>query len=253
MFATKSEKEIELIRNSSKIVAEVLKLIGSKIQVGVTTLELDLIAEDFIRSCGAEPAFKGYGHDKNNLYPASICASVNDEVVHGIPRNLKLCDGDIISVDVGVKLKGYFGDGAETFAVGKISDEKEKLMAATKASLEKGVSVAVAGNTIGDIGFAVQSFIEAKGFSVVRDLVGHGVGKELHEEPSIPNYGRPRQGFTLKEGMTLAIEPMVNAGSFKVKTDDDGWTVRTSDGKPSAHFEHTIVVRKNKVEILTII
>lgn len=253
MFSTKNDKEIEQIRNSSKIVAEVLKLLSSKIVAGVSTLELDELAEDYIRSRNAEPAFKGYGHDARNLFPASICASVNDVVVHGIPNGYRLVDGDIISVDVGVKLNGFFGDGAETFKVGKVSDEKVKLLNVTRESLSKAVDVAVAGNTVGDIGFAVQSYVEANGFSVVRDLVGHGVGIELHEEPSIPNYGKARQGLTLKDGMTIAIEPMINAGSYKVKIDSDGWTVRTTDGKPSAHFEHTIVVRKNKAEILTII
>ncbi len=247
----KSPREIELIRESSKIVAEVLALLGSRIKPGMFTKELDEIAERFIRSRGGSPAFKGYGHDKKNLFPASLCISVDDEVVHGIPNGRKLEEGQIVSIDVGVRKDGYYGDGARTFAVGRISEEKLRLMRVTEESLYKGLEKAVAGNHLHDISFAVQKYVEANGFSVVRDLVGHGVGKSLHEEPAIPNYGDPGTGVKLKEGMVLAIEPMVNAGTYKVNHDNDGWTVRTADKKPSAHFEHTVVVRKGEPEILT--
>ncbi len=247
----RSQREVELIKESSKIVAEVLALVGSRIKAGVFTKELDEIAERYIRSRGASPAFKGYGFDKKNPFPASLCVSVDDVVVHGIPNGHMLEDGQIVSIDVGVRKNGYFGDGAKTFAVGRIDGEKLRLMRVTEESLYKGIEKAVAGNHIHDVSFAVQKFVEANGFSVVRDLVGHGVGKNLHEEPAIPNYGDPGTGVKLKEGMVLAIEPMVNAGTYKVEVDTDGWTVRTADGKPSAHFEHTVVVRKGEPEILT--
>ncbi len=247
----RSQREVELIKESSRIVAEVLALVGSRIKAGVFTKELDEIAERYIRSRGATPAFKGYGFEKKNLFPASLCVSVDDVVVHGIPNGHMLKDGQIVSIDVGVRKNGYFGDGAKTFAVGRIDGEKLRLMRVTEESLYKGIEKAVVGNRIHDVSFAVQKFVEANGFSVVRDLVGHGVGKNLHEEPAIPNYGDPGTGVKLKEGMVLAIEPMVNAGTYKVEVDTDGWTVRTADGKPSAHFEHTVVVRKGEPEILT--
>lgn len=247
----KSAREIELIRESSQIVAEVLALVGSRIKPGVDAKELDEIAERFIRSRGGTPAFKGYGSDKKNLFPSSLCISIDEEVVHGIPNGRKLEEGQIVSIDVGVRKNGYYGDSARTFAVGRISAEKQRLMRVTEESLYKGIEKAVAGNHIHDVSFAVQKYVEANGYSVVRDLVGHGVGKSLHEEPAIPNYGDPGTGVKLKEGMVLAIEPMVNAGTYKVEHDPDGWTVRTVDRKPSAHFEHTVVVRKGEAEILT--
>jgi methionyl aminopeptidase len=247
----KSSREIELIRESSKIVAEVIALLGSRIKPGVLTKDLDEIAERYIRSRGGSPAFKGYGHDKRNLFPASLCISIDDVVVHGIPDGQKLEDGQIVSIDVGVKKGGYYGDGAKTFPVGRISEEKARLMQVTEESLYKGLEKAVAGNHLHDISFAVQKYVESNGFSVVRDLVGHGVGKHLHEEPAIPNYGDPGTGVKLKEGMVLAIEPMVNAGTYKVEHDSDGWTVRTADRQPSAHFEHTIAIRQGEPEILT--
>lgn len=247
----RSPREIELIRESSRIVAEVLELLGSKITPGVHTKELDEIAERFIRSRGGTPAFKGYTHDANNPFPASLCISIDDVVVHGIPNGRLLKEGEIVSIDVGVRKNGYYGDSARTFAVGKISDEKQRLMRVTEESLYKGIDQAVAGNRIHDVSFAVQKHVEANGYSVVRELVGHGVGKNLHEEPAIPNYGDPGTGVKLKEGMVLAIEPMVNAGTHKVEHDADGWTVRTADGKPSAHYEHTVVVRQGAAEILT--
>lgn len=245
----KSVDEIVLMRESGKIVSEVIKLIETYITPGAVTKELDRIAEEFIRSCNAEPAFKGYG-DPHNPFPATLCISVDSEVVHGIPGSRVLKEGEIVSIDVGVKKNGFFGDGAFTFPVGEISFEKKKLIDVTRESLRKGIEKAVEGNRIGDIGHAVQRCVENAGFSVVRDLVGHGVGRELHEEPQVPNYGKPNKGAILKEGMTLAIEPMVNAGKFQVHTASDRWTIVTSDGKPSAHFEHSVVVRKDKAEIL---
>lgn len=247
----KSEREIDLMRESCRIVAEVLALVGAQIKPGVLTRELDQIAEEYIRAKGALPAFKGYGHDKHNLFPSTLCISVEDEVVHGIPDGRRLEEGQVVSIDVGVKKDGYFGDGARTFAVGRTSHEKERLLKVTEESLYKGIGMAKARNHLHDVSFAVQKCVEDAGFSVVRDLVGHGIGKQLHEEPAIPNFGTAGTGIVLKEGMTLAIEPMVNAGTFKVEVDQDGWTVRTADGKPSAHFEHTIVVREGGPEILT--
>ena len=247
----KTEQEIELMRESCRIVAEVLALVGSNVKPGVFTRELDRIAEEYIKSKGAVPAFKGYGHDRNNVFPSTLCVSVEDEVVHGIPNGRRLEEGQVVSIDVGVKKSGYFGDGARTFAVGRTSHEKLRLLKVTEESLHKGIAMARAGNHLHDVSSAVQKHVEDAGYSVVRDLVGHGIGKQLHEEPPIPNFGTPGTGIILKEGMTLAIEPMVNAGTYKVEVGNDGWTVRTADGKPSAHFEHTIVVRDGDAEILT--
>lgn len=239
------------MRESCRIVAEVLTLVGAQIRPGVHTRDLDQAAEQYIRSNGGVPAFKGYGHDKNNLFPATLCVSVEDEVVHGIPDGRTLEEGQVVSVDVGVKKDGYFGDGARTFVVGRTSHEKQRLLQVTEESLYKGIEKARAGNHLHDVSSAIQQYVEAAGFSVVRDLVGHGIGKQLHEEPAVPNFGVAGTGILLKEGMALAIEPMVNAGTFDVEVDEDGWTVRTADGKPSAHFEHTIVVRDGDPEILT--
>jgi len=251
MVRIKSKREIGLIRESSRIVADVLKLVSSHIRPGVTTIELDLIAEEYIRSLGAIPAFKGYGHSKSNLFPATLCTSIDDVVVHGIPSNRTLRQGEILSVDVGVVREGYYGDGACTFPVGEISKEKQRLLKITEESLRKGIEQAVVGNKLHDISYAVQKHVEAAGYSVVRDLVGHGVGVELHEEPAVPNFGKPGTGMKLQEGMTLAIEPMVNAGAWQVRFGADGWTVLTQDGRPSAHFEHTIAIVDGKPEILT--
>ncbi len=248
----KSPAEIELMRESCRIVSDVLKLVGTHIKPGVSTAQLDLMAEDYIRSCNAESAFKGFGSDPKNLFPATLCISVDSEVVHGIPGKRILREGEIVSIDVGAKKNGFFGDGAFTFPVGEVSEEKRRLMCVTKESLERAVEQAIEGNRTGDIAHAVQSYVEAEGFSIVRDLVGHALGRELHEDPQIPNYGKAGKGTVLKEGMTLAIEPMVNAGTFKVLTAADRWTIVTYDGKPSAHFEYTVVVRKNKAEVLTI-
>lgn len=247
----KSKSEIELMRESCRIVAEVLRLLEISIKPGVTTKELDIIAEDYIRSQNAEPAFKGYGADKKNLYPATLCTSVEDVVVHGIPCDRKLIEGEIISIDVGVKKNNYYGDGAKSFAVGKISDEKKRLLEITEQSLYKGIEKALNGTQVFDISSAVQKHVEEAGFSVVRDLVGHGIGRSLHEEPQIPNFGQAGTGESLKSGMTLAIEPMVNYGSYKVRFNSDGWTVSTLDGLPSAHFEHTVCITDSEPEILT--
>jgi methionyl aminopeptidase len=248
----KTKKEIDFIKESCRIVAETLRLVGSNAKIGVTTLELDQIAEDYIRSNNAIPAFKGYSQGGLPGFPGSICTSLNDAVVHGIPGSVKLKEGDIISLDVGVLKNNYYGDAAITVAVGKISDAKKKLLEVTEKSLYLGIEQARNGNRVHDISLAVQEYVERNGFSVVRDLCGHGVGKFLHEDPAVPNFGKKGTGPKLKEGMTIAIEPMVNAGDYAVKTTSDGWTVLTSDGSPSAHFEHTILVLDNSPEILTI-
>ncbi|MEJ5352157.1 MAG: type I methionyl aminopeptidase [Melioribacteraceae bacterium] len=252
MILIKTKKEIDYIRESCRIVAEVLQLMKRYAKPGITTLELDKIAEDYILSNNARAAFKGYSQAGSFDYPGSICSSIDDEVVHGIPGNRVLKEGELLSVDVGVEKNNYFGDAAISIAIGKISDEKQKLMEVTEKSLYLGIEQAVAGNRIGDIGNAIQTYVESFGFSVVRDLCGHGVGKHLHEDPQIPNYGKRGTGALIKNGMTLAIEPMINMGSYKVFVDEDGWTVKTMDGLPSAHFEHTIAVIDGKPEILTI-
>jgi len=248
----KSKKEIDYIRESCRIVAETLQLLKSNVKPGITTLELDKIAEDYIRSNNAIPAFKGYSQGGAPGFPGSVCSSVDDEVVHGIPSTRILKDGEIVSLDIGVLKDGFFGDAALTVAVGNISDDKKKLMGVTERSLQLGIEQAIAGNKVHDISNAVQVYVEANGFSIVRDLCGHGVGKFLHEDPSIPNFGRKGTGPKLKNGMTLAIEPMVNAGKYDVITAKDGWTIITADGSTSAHFEHTILINNNLPEILTI-
>lgn len=251
MVLIKTKKEIDYIRESCQIVAEVLQLMKRYAKAGVTTIELDKIAEDYILSNNARPAFKGYSQAGSFDFPGSICSSIDDEIVHGIPGNRVLKEGEILSVDVGVEKNNFFGDAALTIAIGNISEEKFNLMNSTEKSLYLGIEQAIPGNRIGDIAFAIQSEVESKGFSVVRDLCGHGVGKLLHEEPQIPNYGRKGSGTLIKNGMTLAIEPMINLGTYKVTVDEDGWTVRTADGLPSAHFEHTIAIIDGKPEILT--
>jgi methionyl aminopeptidase len=213
----KSPREIELMRESGRIVAEVLALVGARISPGIRTRDLDTLAEEYIRSKGAVPAFKGYGHDRNNLFPGTLCISIDDEVVHGIPDGRVIEEGQIVSIDVGVRKNGYFGDGARTFAVGTISPEKARLLKTTEESLYRGIAQARSGNHLHDVSHAVQERVEEEGFAVVRDLVGHGVGKSLHEEPAVPNFGVPGTGIVLKEGMVLAIEPMVNAGTHRVK------------------------------------
>ena len=252
MIYIKTQKEIDFIRKSCRIVAETLRLAKSNVRVGVTTNELDRIAEDYIRSNSAIPAFKGYSQGGLPGFPGSICTSINDAVVHGIPGQTKLEEGDIISLDVGVLKNNYYGDAALTVAVGNISDEKKLLLEVTEKSLQLGIEQAKSGNRVHDISAAVQDCVEQNGFSIVRDLCGHGVGKFLHEDPAVPNFGKRGTGAKLKKGMTIAIEPMVNAGRYEVITSPDGWTVMTADASPSAHFEHTILILDNSPEILTV-
>jgi methionyl aminopeptidase len=244
----KSVREIERMRASGRIVAEVLEAMAGTVKPGVTTAELDELAEAIIRSHpGARPAFKGYGG-----FPASICASVNDEVVHGIPsRQRRLEPGDIIGIDVGVLLDGYHADAARTFAVGDVSQGARELLDVTRAALEAGIEAARPGGYLGDISSAIQRVAERSGFSVVRDLVGHGIGQHLHEDPQVPNFGTPGRGLALETGLVIAIEPMVNCGSSTVRTLDDAWTIVTADGTLSAHFEHTVAVMDEGPEILT--
>jgi methionyl aminopeptidase len=242
----RSADEIERLARVNLLVARVLTELKAMVQPGVTTAELDRVAEQRLQEAGAEPAFKGY-----HGYPATICASVNEQVVHGIPSNRALVDGDIISVDMGAKLEGFFGDSAVTVAVGSISEAAARLLKVTEESLYRGLAAVRAGARVSDIGAAVQQHVEANGFSVVREFVGHGIGAKLHEEPQIPNYGQPGRGPRLSEGMVLAIEPMVNVGKPAVKVLGDGWTAVTKDGSLSAHFEHTVVVTGNGCRILT--
>lgn len=247
----KNALEIEAIRESCSIVAGVLSYIGKFLNPGITTLEIDELVEDFIRSKDGVPAFKGYKVHKN-IFPASACISINEQVVHGIPGSRKLIEGDIVSIDCGVKKNGYFGDGAKTFAIGEISPAKKKLMKITEESLYLGLDEASDGKYINDVSLAIQQHVESAGFSIVRDLVGHGIGKQLHEEPPIPNYYHNGYKTRFKEGMTVAIEPMVNYGTYKVKVLSDKWTYVTADGEPSAHFEHAVLITKGKPEILTL-
>jgi methionyl aminopeptidase len=247
MIIIKSSREIEQLRRPNAIVAEVLQRLRKAVVPGVTTRELDQITEDVILSKGALPAFKGY-----RGYPASLCASINEQVVHGIPNQRRLEEGDIVSLDVGASLNGYFGDAAITLPVGTVDPEAERLLKVTERALTLGIEQARKGNRLFDISFAVQSWVESHGFSVVRDFVGHGIGKSLHEEPQIPNFGSPHQGPRLEEGMVFALEPMVNEGTYEVKILSDGWTVITADRKRSAHFEHTIAVTDGDPEILTL-
>jgi methionyl aminopeptidase len=242
----KTAEEIELLRQSSLLVGKTLAEVAKLIRPGITTIELDKVAETFIRDNGAIPGFKGYGG-----FPATLCISVNDVVVHGIPGETILKDGDIVSVDCGTLMNGFYGDSAYTFAVGEVDEKVSQLMKRTKESLYLAIEQAVVGKRIGDIGSAVQKHVESFGYSVVRDLVGHGVGRNLHEKPEVPNYGRRGSGIKLKSGMCLAIEPMVNMGVKEVYQDKDGWTIRTADAKPSAHFEHDIAVRNGKADILS--
>ncbi len=246
MIILKSDREIGYLRDAGQIVAETFVEIKKAVKPGVTTLELDQIAEKYIKSRGAIPAFKGY-----HGFPGNICASVNEEVVHGIPGLRKLKSGDNVSIDIGAVINGYNGDAAITVPVGEVDAEMEQLLKVTEESLHKGIEQAIAGNRLSDISHAVQSHAEKYGYGVVRDYVGHGIGRNMHEDPQIPNYGSPGHGPRLKSGMTLAIEPMINLGTYEVKALDDGWTVVTLDKKPSAHFEHSIAVTDNGPEILT--
>ena len=246
MLYLKTDEEIGLLRESNMLVSRTLAELASLIRPGITTLYLDKIAEAFIRDNDAVPAFKGYGG-----FPNTLCTSVNEEVVHGIPSGYVLREGDILSVDCGVILNGWYGDGAYTFPVGEIKEEVKKLLDYTKASLEEGVRKAVAGNRVGDVSHAVQIKAESGGFSVVRELVGHGLGKKLHEQPEIPNYGRPGTGPKMMKGLVICIEPMINAGRKETMQMNDGWTIRTADGKPSAHFEYAVAVDKEGADVLT--
>ena len=246
MIVCKSPAELERMRAANALVAEVLAELARMVSPGVTTRDLDAKAEKLVRDGGAEPAFKGY-----RGYPSTLCASVNEQVVHGIPSGRPLDEGDIISLDMGVKLNGYYGDSAVTVPVGRVSEQAETLLRITREALEQGIAQVRLGGRISDIGHAIQQHVEAHGFSVVREFVGHGIGAALHEEPQIANYGEPGRGPRLAEGMTLAIEPMVNAGRPAVKVLSDGWTAVTKDGSLSAHFEHTVAVTKNGPLVLT--
>ena len=246
MISIKSCREIELMRSAGRIVAETLEMLHEVIKPGITTKELDRLAEEYIRKCKAIPSFLGYCG-----FPASICTSINEEVVHGIPENRELVEGDIISIDCGAIYEGYNGDSARTYPVGEVSDAAAKLIRVTKESFFKGMEAAVRGNRLSDIGHAVQQHVEANGFSVVRDYVGHGIGKAMHEAPEVPNYGPVGRGPRLVQGMTLAIEPMVNAGRYDVKTLSNQWTVVTKDKSLSAHYENTIVITNDRPVILT--
>ena len=247
MIVCRSQAEIEKLRRVNRLVADVLAELREMARPGVTTEDLDRVAEDRVLAAGAEPAFKGY-----HGYPATICASLNEQVVHGIPSGQALVDGDILSIDMGAKLDGFFGDSAVTVAIGKVSSEAESLLRVTEESLFRGIAAVSPGGRVSDIGAAVQQHVEANGFSVVREFVGHGIGTSLHEEPQIANYGPGGRGPRLAEGMVLAIEPMVNVGKAPVKVLSDGWTAVTRDGSLSAHFEHSVVVTRDGCEILTL-
>lgn len=241
MVVLKTRREIELMREAGRISAMALKVAGEAVRPGVSTYEIDRVAREYIESQGAVPNFLGlYG------FPATACISINNEVIHGIPsKDRILKEGDIVSIDLGARKNGYNGDNAATFAVGEISDEAQRLIDTTREALYVGLKQAVAGNRIGDIGNAVQVYCQERGYGVVRDFVGHGVGKELHEDPSVPNFGTPGRGVRLLPGMTIAVEPMINQGTWEVKQLSDGWTVVTKDGKPAAHFEHTVAITKD--------
>jgi len=246
MIFLKTDEEIELMRESNQLVGMTLGELAKHIEPGVTTLQLNKIAEEFIRSHGAIPSFLGY-----NGFEGSICASVNENVVHGIPGGYVLKDGDIISIDCGTEKNGFCGDSAYTFCVGEVSPQVKALLKTTKESLYIGIENAVDGNRVGNIGEAIQTYCEKRGYSVVRELVGHGIGRKMHEAPEVPNYGRRGTGPILKKGMCIAIEPMINMGSRNVVFERDGWTVRTKDRKPSAHFEHTVAIREGRADILS--
>jgi len=246
MVRIRTKREIQLIAESCQIVADTLEMLSAEMVPGKSILELDQLAEEYIRSCDARPAFKGY-----QGFPSTLCVSVDDEVVHGIPNNRLLEEGQIVGVDCGAEKLGYFGDHARTFAIGEVSQEKKQLMDVTRESLNRGIQSAKAGNHVSDIGYAIQSYVEPFGYSVVRELVGHGIGTQLHEDPQIPNYGDPGKGYRLQEGMCIAIEPMINLGAKEIVTDSDGWTIRTADGKSSAHFEHTITITSSDPVVLS--
>jgi len=246
MIFFKTEDDINIIKESALILGKAHAEVAKLLEVGVSTKELDRVAFEFIKDNLAEPSFKGY-----NGFPASLCISVNEQVVHGIPGDYKLKEGDVVSIDCGVYYKGFHSDSAYSYGIGEIDSSSAELLDVTKRSLYKGIDEAIVGNRVGDIASSVQSFVEGKGFSIVRELVGHGVGKNLHESPEVPNYGKRGRGIKLEEGMVLAIEPMVNVGKKNVMQENDGWTIRTTDRSKSAHFEHTVAIRQGKAEILT--
>jgi methionyl aminopeptidase len=250
MVHLKSTREIDLMRESAQLVALTLAEVARYIRPGVTTAELDEIADDYIRTRNGVPAFKGYMVG-NLTFPSTLCISVNDQVVHGIPGDNVLEEGDLVSVDCGVLLNGYYGDSAYTFAVGEISEENAQLCKITYEALYKGIEKAMSGNRVGDVSYAVQTHCESHGYGVVRELVGHGIGRKLHEEPQVPNYGNRGAGRKLKDGLTMCIEPMINRGTHEVVTASDGWTIYTADGQPSAHYEHMVAVRGGRPEILS--
>ena len=248
----KTEDEISLMREANQLVGKTLAELAKYVIPGVTTLQLDKIADEFIRDHGGIPTFKNFPNPFGEPFPASICTSINEEVVHGIPReNQILKEGDVISVDCGILLAGYNGDSCYTFCVGEVAEETKELLNVTKEALYLGIKEAVAGNHLGDIGYAIQQYCESRGYGVVRELTGHGIGKEMHEEPKVPNYGRRGNGILLKEGMCIAIEPMITMGDRHIGLMPDKWTIRTLDGKPAAHFEHTIAIRRGQAEILS--
>ena len=248
MVFKRSVDEIEMISKSCQIVADTIDMITEFVVPGCIVSDLDKKAENYIKSRGARPAFKGYMG-----FPSTLCVSIEDAVVHGIPGEIELEEGQIVGIDCGAELNGFYGDHAKTFAVGNVSEDKKNLMTITEESLYKGIEKATPGNTVGDIGYAVQTHAESNGYSVVRELVGHGIGESLHEEPQVPNYGSPRQGYKLHAGMCIAIEPMINLGSREIYTDKDGWTILTADGKASAHFEHTIAILEDGPQILSMV
>ena len=251
MIFLKTDDEIELLRQSNLLVGRALAEVAKLIKPGVTTLELDRVAEEFILDNGAIPTFKGFPNQYGQPFPGSICASVNDQVVHGIPNDKPLQEGDIVSVDCGTYMNGFCGDSAYTFCVGEVAPEVRELLKVTKEALYKGIENAVHGKRLGDIGSAVQDHCEKHAYGVVREFVGHGIGKEMHEEPPVPNYGKRGSGVLLKSGMCIAIEPMITLGSPQIYMEPDRWTIRTRDGKWAAHFEHTLAVRKGKAEVLS--
>jgi methionyl aminopeptidase len=250
MISLKSAREIEIMRRANIIVAEVLQALKERVAPGVTTLDLDAVAEELTLKKKAIPAFKGYSV-AGRVYPRCLCASINDEIVHGIPSNRTLREGDIVGLDYGVIYEGFYGDSAITVGVGRVSEAAQRLMNVTEESLRQGIAELREGKPLGDLGAAVQRVAESAGYSVVRAFVGHGIGKKLHEEPPVPNYGEPDRGLRLKEGMVLAIEPMVNAGSYEVEIKEDGWTAVTKDGRLAAHFEHSVAITKNGPYILS--
>lgn len=252
MIFLKTEDEIELMRAANRLVAQTLAEVGKALRPGVTTAQLDKLAEEFIRDHGAEPTFKGFPNPYGGPFPGSICTSVNEVVVHGVPsEDVVLREGDIISVDCGTLLNGYNGDSCYTFQVGEVSEEVRQLLRTTKEALYCGIATAVAGHRVGDIGYAVQSHCESAGYGVVREFVGHGIGKEMHEDPQVPNFGRRGQGKQLKNGLCIAIEPMITMGTYEVYMMPDRWTIKTRDGKPAAHFEHSIAIHHGKADILS--